>query len=139
MTTNIIGTASDPDRPTSPVRTFALWQMGFRPFYLLASVFAALSIPLWVAQYVGVLPRPYVDGALWHGYEMLFGYASAVIAGFLLTAVRTWSGQATATGMPLIGLAALWLAGRIMILTPYPLAALVANVAYPEPKHGVIL
>lgn len=131
MTANIMQTVPNPDRPVSPVRTFALWQMGFRPFYLLASVFAALSIPLWVAQFVGVLPRPYVDGALWHGYEMLFGYASAVIAGFLLTAVRTWSGQATVTGMPLMGLVALWLAARLLIMTPYPLAALIVNVAFP--------
>ena len=94
-------------------------------------MFAALSIPLWVAQYAGYLPAPYVNGPLWHGYEMLFGYVTAVIAGFLLTAVRTWSGQPTPSGWPLIGLALLWLAGRVLILTPYTLAALVVNVAFP--------
>lgn len=124
-------TGSIANQSTPSGRHFALWQMGFRPFYLLASVFAALSIPLWIAQYAGFLATPYVGGALWHGYEMLFGYVSAVIAGFLLTAVRTWSGQPTPTGLPLIALAALWLAGRILILTPHPLAALVVNVAFP--------
>lgn len=109
----------------------ALWRLGFRPFYLLASLFAAVSIPLWVAQYVGYLPAPYVRGPLWHGYEMLFGYTTAVIAGFLLTAARTWSGQPTPTGLPLAGLALLWLAGRIMVVLPYPLAALAVNVAFP--------
>ena len=122
---------SDRAQSIAATPSFALWQMGFRPFYLLASVFAALSVPLWVAQYAGYLPMPYVNGPLWHGYEMLFGYTTAVIAGFLLTAVRTWAGQPTATGLPLVALALLWLAGRILILTPYPLAALLANVAFP--------
>lgn len=109
----------------------ALWKMGFRPFYLLASLFAALSIPLWVAQYAGYLPAPYLPGSLWHGYEMLFGYTTAVIAGFLLTAVRTWSGHPTPTRLPLAGLALLWLLGRIVIFTPYPLAAIIINVSFP--------
>ena len=109
----------------------ALWRLGFRPFSFLASVFAALSIPLWVAQYAGYLPMPYVDGPLWHGHEMLFGYTTAVIAGFLLTAVRTWSGQPTPSGLPLFCLALLWLAGRIMTVLPYPVLALVINAAFP--------
>jgi uncharacterized protein involved in response to NO len=109
----------------------ALWQLGFRPFYFLASLFAALSIPLWVLQYAGYLPLPYVNGPLWHGYEMLLGYTTAVIAGFLLTAVRTWSRQATPTGTALAGLALLWLCGRIMVFMPYPVAAMIVNAAFP--------
>lgn len=108
-----------------------LWQLGFRPFYFLASVFAALSVPLWVAQYAGYLPAPYVNGPLWHGYEMLFGYTAAVITGFLFTAVRTWSGQPTPTGRWLAGFAVLWLAGRILIFLPYPMAAMLINTAFP--------
>lgn len=122
-----IGGAAVPAQPQGN----ALWQLGFRPFYLLASLFAALSIPLWVAQYAGYLPAPYVDGPLWHGYEMLFGYTTAVIAGFLLTAVRTWSGQPTPTGRALAGLALLWLAGRLMVFMPFPMAAAVINAAFP--------
>lgn len=113
------------------MRRVALLQLGFRPFYLMASLFAALSIPLWVLQYSGYLPLPYVNGPLWHGYEMLAGYTTAVIAGFLLTAARTWSGQPTPTGFVLASLALLWMAGRIMLFFPYPVAAMLVNAAFP--------
>ena len=76
-------------RPTAAARSFALWCLGFRPFYLLASIYAAVSIPLWVCQYVGYLPAAYWRSQVWHGHEMLFGYTLAVIAGFLFTA-RRW-------------------------------------------------
>jgi uncharacterized protein involved in response to NO len=62
---------------------------------------------------------------------MLFGYALAVVAGFLLTAVRAWTGQPTAVGAPLMALAALWVAGRLLILTPWHAAAAVVNAAFP--------
>src|SRR5687768_687712 len=110
---------------------FALWKLGFRPFYLLASVFSAFSVLAWAAQYSGWLPSAYLRGALWHGHEMLFGYTLAVVAGFLLTAVRAWTGQATAAGAPLMALAGLWLAGRILVLTPLTTAAAVVNGAFP--------
>ena len=57
--------------------SFALWNLGFRPFYLLAGIFAALSIPLWVCQYASVLPAAYLPAIVWHGHEMLFGYTLA--------------------------------------------------------------
>jgi uncharacterized protein involved in response to NO len=60
------------ERP-GPRSGFALWQLGFRPFYLLASVFAALSIGLWALQFAGVLAQPYLRGPIWHAHEMLFG------------------------------------------------------------------
>ena len=110
---------------------FALWNLGFRPFYLLASVFSAISVLLWTVQYSGWLPSAYLQGPLWHGHEMLFGYTLAVVAGFLLTAVRAWTGQPTATGAPLMALAALWVAGRLLILTPWDAAAAVVNAAFP--------
>ena len=52
-------TLEEPTRPAGDGRDFALWQLGFRPFYLLASVFAALSIPLWALQYAGWLGAAY--------------------------------------------------------------------------------
>jgi uncharacterized protein involved in response to NO len=110
---------------------FALWNLGFRPFYLLASLFAAFSVGLWALQYTGVLHAPYLRGAAWHGHEMLFGYTFAVIAGFLLTAVPNWTGQPTPAGLRLAGLAALWLAGRVLVLTPYGIAAAAVNAAFP--------
>ena len=110
---------------------FALWSLGFRPFYLLASIFAALSILLWVCQYAGYLRAPYLASPAWHAHEMLFGYTIAVVAGFLLTAVRNWTGMPTPSGAPLMALAALWLAGRVLVLTPFAVAAAVADTAFP--------
>ena len=82
--------------PRVPPRGFALWALGFRPFYLLASIFAALSIGLWALQFSGMLGSPYLQGPLWHAHEMLFGFALAVIVGFLFTAGRNWTQPAHA-------------------------------------------
>lgn len=111
--------------------SFALWELGFRPFYLLASLFASLSIALWTAQVSGWLERPYLAGPLWHAHEMLFGFTLAVMVGFLLTAVRTWSNRPAASGLPLALLAGLWLAGRVLVLTPFGWTAAIVNVAFP--------
>jgi len=110
---------------------FALVNLRFRPFYLLASAFSAFSVLLWAAQYSGWLPSAYMLGPLWHGHEMLFGFTMAVVAGFLLTAVRAWTGQPTPTGVPLVALAALWVLGRALVLTPLSIAAAVVNAAFP--------
>ncbi len=117
--------------PTAVPTELALWNLGFRPFYLLASAFAALSIALWVCEYTGYVPAGYLRDPVWHGHEMLFGFTMAVIAGFLFTAVRNWTGQPTPTGAALAGYAALWIAGRVLVLTPYALAAAWVNAAFP--------
>ena len=119
-----------PPRPGA-TQGFALWQLGFRPFFLLAASFAALSIPLWALQFSGWLTQPYLQGSLWHAHEMLFGFTLAVIVGFLFTAGQNWTNRPTPTGLPLMLLAGLWVAGRILVLTPYEWAAAVANVAFP--------
>jgi uncharacterized protein involved in response to NO len=121
----------EPERRASPPAGFALWQLGFRPFYLLASVFAALSIGLWAAQFAGWVNQPYLSGPLWHGHEMLFGFTLAVIVGFLFTAGRNWSNRPTPTGPALAAMAALWLAGRVLVLTPFGWAAALVNAAFP--------
>jgi uncharacterized protein involved in response to NO len=113
------------------VNRVALLDLGFRPFYLLASIFAALSVALWAAQYSGWLPGAYLAGSVWHAHEMLFGYTMAVIAGFLFTAVRNWTQRPTPRGPLLAAFALLWIAGRILVLTPYALAAAVVNAAFP--------
>ena len=118
-------------RERAPATRLALWELGFRPFYLLASGFAALSIALWVAQYAGVLPGAYLRGPAWHGHEMIYGYAVAVITGFLFTAVRNWTGRPTPTGGWLMAACALWLAGRLLVVTPYGLLAALVNAAFP--------
>ncbi len=109
----------------------ATWALGFRPFYLLASGFAALSIPLWALQVAGVLPFGYLTIAAWHGHEMLAGFALAVVAGFLFTAVPNWTGKPTPKGRALAAIALLWLAARLLMLGPWPVAAAVANVLFP--------
>ena len=106
--------------PSAP-RGSALLALGFRPFYLLAGLYAALSVPLWALQYAGWLAGA---NPLWHAHEMLFGYAFAVIAGFLLTAVRAWTLQPTPTGVVLAGIASLWVLARILGLFSLPAASL---------------
>ncbi|MCP5235379.1 MAG: NnrS family protein [Zoogloeaceae bacterium] len=88
----------------------AFMAMAFRPLYLGAALFGALAILAWVFGYSGGVALP---GALWHGHEMIWGYAGAVIVGFLLTAVATWTGQPAFSGWPLAALVALWLAARV--------------------------
>jgi uncharacterized protein involved in response to NO len=117
--------------PARAPRGFALWQLGFRPFYLLASSFAAISILLWALQFTGHLGAPYLSGPLWHAHEMLFGFTLAVVVGFLLTAGQAWTGQPTPTGAKLAALAALWLAARVLVLTPWGWASALANTAFP--------
>ncbi len=93
----------------------ALFASGFRPFFLLAASFAVVQLMIWVGIYVsGANLATYYRGTVWHGHEMIFGYATAVIAGFLLTAVPNWTGIATPQGKPLAALATLWVAGRVM-------------------------
>lgn len=113
------------NRPAVP--EFALFQLGFRPLYLLASVFAALSVMLWALQFAGKLGHPYLPGPVWHAHELVFGYAAAVIVGFLFTAVRNWTGKPTPTGAPLALLAGVWLAGRVLVWSDAPLAAAIVN------------
>lgn len=86
--------------------------LGFRPFFLLAGLFAVVAMTLWGAVLAGSGPDL---GPLWHGHEMLFGYAGAVIAGFVLTAASNWTGRPTLTGFPLAAIALLWVAARIVV------------------------
>lgn len=110
---------------------FSLWALGFRPFYLLASVYAALSVLLWSAQFAGWLPYAWSSGSAWHAHEMLFGFVLPVIVGFLLTAAQTWTGRRTLNGLPLMGLALLWLVARLLMWTPWDWLAAIANTAFP--------
>ena len=94
---------------------YALFELGFRPFFLLAGLSALVLVLSWVGVYLG-LPTyaSYYGPLMWHGHEMIFGYAVAVIAGFLLTAVGNWTGQKMPKNRPLIALVALWCLGRVL-------------------------
>jgi uncharacterized protein involved in response to NO len=96
----------------------AFLSIGFRPFYLGAALFAAVSVALWIAAYLFAAPLPTAYPAyLWHMHEMLFGFGVAVMAGFLLTAVRNWTGRMTPSGAGLAGLFGLWVLGRLAPFT----------------------
>jgi len=107
----------------------ALFARGFRPFFLLAAAHAAVVVPLWVAVIHGELAAPaWIGPSVWHAHEMLFGFCTAAIAGFLLTSVPVWTGTLAVAGPRLAGLAALWLAGRAAMLAAGHAPLLVALV-----------
>jgi len=117
-------------RPPAP-RQFALWTLGFRSFYLFAGIFAALSVPLWAARFAGWLGEwVYASESAWHAHEMIFGYAFAVIVGFLFTAVRNWTARPTPAGTALMAIAALWASARMLAFTPWTGLAGAADVAF---------
>ncbi|HET8696625.1 MAG TPA: NnrS family protein [Gammaproteobacteria bacterium] len=90
---------------------------GFRPFFLLAALQAIGTLAVLAAALLrGAWPAGAPPPGRWHGHEMLFGFVAAAIAGFLLTAVPTWTNRRPVSGWPLAALAALWLAGRIAML-----------------------
>lgn len=94
---------------------WALLEVGFRLFFLGAGVFAVLTIGIWAGVYFYGLPLPFADISpfQWHAHEMIYGYALAVITGFLLTAVKNWTGMNTASGPALLVLFVCWLGSRI--------------------------
>ena len=109
----------DEPKLKSPPKGFALFALGFRPFFLAAAVFAVVYMGLWVTTLHGTIQAPVgLASAAWHGHEMLFGYAVAVIAGFLLTATQKWTSIPMPKGGPLAALFALWLAGRLVPFLP---------------------
>ena len=113
----------------------AILSCGFRPFFLLGSIWAAVAMVLWIVMLTGhdVVPTAF-DPVSWHAHEFLFGYLGAVLAGFLLTAVPNWTGRLPIVGRPLAVLAGLWLAGRVAVATsallPWGLVAIV-DLAFP--------
>jgi uncharacterized protein involved in response to NO len=127
-----------------------VFNLGFRPFFLLSGVFAVVLMALWIPAFTGGRALSTYYGQIgWHSHEMIFGYAAGVIAGFLLTSVRNWTGLATATGGSLAALVALWLLGRILpffsatlpvwLISVVDLAflpALTANIGVPLARHG---
>ncbi|MFI8644329.1 NnrS family protein [Pseudomonas iridis] len=104
-----------------------MWRLAFRPFFLAGSFFAMLAIPLWVATWTGIWPgfQPTGGWLSWHRHEMLFGFAMAIVAGFLLTAGQTWTGQPGVSGKKLMVLAGVWLLARLGWLFGLPLALMI--------------
>ncbi|OYY49832.1 MAG: short-chain dehydrogenase [Methylophilaceae bacterium 17-44-8] len=99
-------------------KKLALFNLGFRPFFLGACLFAIISIALWMLVYFSYMTIPFdnISQSQWHAHEMLYGYSMAVVAGFLLTAVKNWTGLPTVFGPPLMLLFLLWCVARLLFL-----------------------
>ncbi len=108
----------------------ALWALGFRPLYILAALLALVCIPVWLAQYLGWAPPSARITLGWHMHEMVFGFAIAVVVGFLLTAGRAWTGLWTPRGAHLAALALAWVAGRIAMLGANPWLAAAFDLVF---------
>lgn len=115
---------------TAPI----LFSYGFRPFFLSAALWALVAMLLWITSLAGAIEVAGTYGTVhWHAHEMLFGYASAVLAGFLLTAVPNWTGRLPVSGWPLVFLFLVWVAGRLaLLLSDYTgtMAAILADSAF---------
>ncbi|MCW8930194.1 MAG: NnrS family protein [Gammaproteobacteria bacterium] len=104
-----------------PKKSFALFNLGFRPFFLLAALSAIFLMGVWVLSYANLIQLNTYYGFIdWHSHEMLFGYSAAVIAGFLLTAIKNWTNVDTITKTPLAILAGIWVLARILPFTAVP-------------------
>ncbi|EGW22196.1 NnrS family protein [Methylobacter tundripaludum] len=127
---------------SQPIFDYPLFALGFRAFFALAGLAALILIVFWNAIFNGTLTSEhYYPNNYWHAHEMLLGYAVAVIAGFLLTAVKNWTGKPTSTGDQLASLCLLWLYGRILPfyagLLPDALIALVDFAFLPALAYQV--
>jgi len=111
-----------------------MFAQGFRPFFSLAALLAALAIPVWLwLLSAGPITTMALAPRDWHVHEMIFGYGLAVLAGFLLTAIPNWTKRPPIAGFPLMLLVVIWLIGRIalLLLGSMPTLALVAAIAFP--------
>ncbi len=112
----------------------SLFAYGFRPHFFLAGLAALVLVPLWALSFVAGAPQG--SGwppTLWHGHEMLFGFITCAIAGFMLTAVPNWTGQKGYAGAPLVALALVWLIARVVIWSSWlwpPVLTAAADLAF---------
>ena len=105
----------------------ALFRQGFRPFFLAAGLWGLAALPLWLLLFQGAVELPSVFAPMaWHAHEMIFGFAGAVVAGFLLTAIPNWTGRLPLQGLPLALLFALWVLGRLAMAVSGDIGALTA-------------
>lgn len=100
----------------SPLQS-VFWSIGFRSFFLSAGIFAALIIPLWLLYLHGIISTNSYE-SWWHGHEMIYGFITAVLGGFLLTAVQNWTGRPTAQGHLLFYVWMMWLMARVLPWVP---------------------
>lgn len=110
-------------------RAPALFQEGFRPFFLGAALWAALSMVLWLLAVSGRVVLPIaIDPLAWHAHEMIHGFAMAAVVGFLFTVIPNWTGRLPLQGVPLFVLAVLWTAGRAAMVTSAIIGVAAASI-----------
>ena len=108
-----------------------LFSLGFRPFYFAGSLYAVIIMGIWIGFLTGQLTihGPF-DGVLWHAHELIYGFAVAILIGFLFTAASNWSRRPTPSGWSLAGLLALWAFGRLLLLLEDGLFSMVVDLAF---------
>jgi len=104
--------------------------MGFRPFYLLAAVFATVAFPVWQLWPGRLLAGGYLTGSAWHTHEMVFGLVTAGLTGLLLTAVPARSSLPPLSGARLAALVGLWVLGRILVVTGPAIPAIAVDCLF---------
>ncbi len=134
-------TFPNPPRVNAGFSWEAFLSLGFRPFYIAGAAYAAISVPLWVASIIGIVEiNGPLQGVLWHSHELIFGFAVAILVGFLYTAVPNWTGRPTPNGLALGGLLALWLAARVLLFVGGgPVAQIVDLLFLPLAALGVAI
>ncbi|MFT0211425.1 NnrS family protein [Pseudomonas sp. F1_0610] len=109
-------------------------RLAFRPFFLAGAILALLAVPIWILAHTGKITYlPAGSWLAWHRHELVFGFAGAIVTGFLLTAGQTWTGQPGLSGKPLLALFVLWLAARVLWFIPsaLPVLLVVDALFYP--------
>lgn len=114
--------------PLADLKSEAIWRIAFRPFFALGALAAVLLMGIWLLAFTGHLPRAF--SPLWHAHEMLYGFGSAVLCGFLLTAIQNWTGQRSLHGDSLKLLVGVWLLGRVGAFSPWPTLSAVLDLAF---------
>ncbi|MBF0240236.1 MAG: NnrS family protein [SAR324 cluster bacterium] len=121
-----------PNQTPRSLNQWPLLDLGFRIFFIGAMLYAVIAMGIWMAAYQHGWSTGTISSMTWHAHEMIFGYTLAVIAGFLLTAIKNWTGIQTVRGVPLLGLFALWVTGRIVFflsgMIPLEVIALIDNL-----------
>lgn len=126
-------------KPQSAPTTFALFAYGFRPYFLIAGIWAVVAIGIWITWLHGVgLPEGLLPMQRWHAHEMITGFIAAAMCGFMLTAVPSWTGRRGYAGWPLVVLSGLFVAARLVLLPGSTVPATAAAVIALLPIPGLL-
>lgn len=110
-----------------------LWELPFRPFFLFAAAFAAISILTWALYLNGLNPllaQGKIWPTIWHQHEMIFGFGGLCAMGFLLTAVQNWTGLRSANGTYLALLSLIWIGARLCLAFDQPIASMILQTCW---------